>query len=46
MAAKKFAESQGVRAIHGEAPFMKVRPGQSYEVELRSSGGLSIRVEE
>ena len=37
------AAEKGVRAIHGEAPFMKVRPGRSYEVELRSSGGLSIR---
>lgn len=37
------AAEKGVRAIHGEAPFMKVRPGRSYEIELRSSGGLSIR---
>jgi hypothetical protein len=37
------AAEKGVRAIHGEAPFMEVRPGRTYEVELRSSGGLSIR---
>jgi hypothetical protein len=39
------AEEKGVRAIHGEAPFMEVRPGRSYRVELRASGGLSIRPE-
>ncbi|HJO27289.1 MAG: hypothetical protein CMK00_01365 [Planctomycetes bacterium] len=37
------AALHGVRAIHGEAPFMEMRPGQSYSVELRASGGLSIR---
>lgn len=39
------AAAKGVRAIHGEAPFMEIRPGRSYKVELRSSGGLSIRPE-
>ncbi len=39
------AAAKGVRAIHGEAPFMEVRPGKSYRVELRSSGGLSIQPE-
>lgn len=39
------AEALGVRAIHGEAPFIELRPGRSYVVELRSSGGLSVRVE-
>ncbi|MFT7670685.1 MAG: hypothetical protein ACI8X5_003396 [Planctomycetota bacterium] len=39
------ANEKGVRAIHGEAPFMEVRPGRSYKVELRSSGGLSIQAE-
>jgi len=39
------AAKKGVRAIHGEAPFMEVRPGGSYKVELRASGGLSIRAE-
>jgi len=39
------AASKGVRAIHGEAPFIEVRPGRSYKVELRASAGLSIRPE-
>jgi len=34
----------GVRAMHGEAPYIKLQPGKSYTVELRQSGGLSIRV--
>jgi len=33
----------GVRAMHGEAPFIKLAPGKNYEVELRTSGGLTIR---
>jgi len=39
------AADAGVRAIHGEAPFIELRPGASYVVELRSSGGLSLRRE-
>jgi len=39
------ARQAGVRAIHGEAPFMELRPGKSYRVELRASGGLSIVAE-
>lgn len=39
------AAEQGVRAMHGEAPFMEMRPGASYLVELRSSGGLTLRRE-
>lgn len=35
----------GVRAMHGEAPFMKLAPGKKYEVELRTSGGLTIRTQ-
>jgi len=35
----------GVRAIHGEAPFIETRPGKTYWVELRSSDGLTIRSE-
>jgi hypothetical protein len=41
----ELAASRGVRAIHGEAPFIEVRPGRSYRIELRSSGGLTIRPE-
>jgi len=33
----------GVRAMHGEAPFIKLEPGHNFELELRSSGGLTIR---
>lgn len=32
----------GIRAAHGEAPFVKVQKGKSYRLELRASGGLSI----
>jgi hypothetical protein len=39
------AAAKGVRAIHGESPFIRTRPGRSYRVELRASGGLSIRPE-
>ncbi len=39
------AHSMGVRAIHGEAPFIEVRPGKTYSVELRASGGLTIRTD-
>lgn len=33
----------GVRAMHGEAPYMRLETGRSYQIELRSSDGLSIR---
>jgi len=39
------AKAKGVRAIHGEAPFIEMREGKSYRVELRASDGLSIRAE-
>lgn len=35
-------ERTGVRAMHGEAPSMQLQPGRRYQVELRSSGGLSL----
>lgn len=41
----ELAAQKGVRAIHGEAPFIEMRPGKVYRVELRASGGLSIRAE-
>jgi hypothetical protein len=41
----ELAASKGVRAIHGEAPSIELREGKTYRIELRSSGGLSIRVE-
>ncbi len=40
------AASKGVRAMHGEAPSIELRPGKSYRVELRASGGLSIQAED
>ncbi len=36
------AAALGVRAVHGEAPFIELREGASYQVELRASGGLSL----
>jgi hypothetical protein len=40
------ARQAGVRAVHGEAPNMRLQPGSKYRVELRASGGLSIIPEE
>lgn len=42
---KDAAAAAGVRALHGEAPYMELRAGKSYLLELRASDGLSIRVE-
>jgi len=39
------ASELGVRALHGEAPFVEMRPGKSYRLELRSSGGLTLQPE-
>lgn len=39
------AAALGVRALHGEAPYVELRAGKSYLVELRASGGLSLRAE-
>lgn len=41
----ELAATKGVRAMHGEAPSIELRPGKTYRVELRASGGLTIRVE-
>lgn len=38
------AESKGVRVVQREAPAMKVRPGNTYRVFLRASGGLTIQL--
>lgn len=40
------AKAVGVRALHGEAPSIKLMPGKSYRVQLRASDGLSIIAEE
>ncbi len=37
------AAELGVRALHGEAPYVETRENGRYVIELRSSGGLSIR---
>jgi hypothetical protein len=39
------AATKGVRASHGEAPFIEMRPGKTYRVELRASGGLTVVAE-
>ena len=38
----EMAKEKGVRAAHGEAPSIQLRPGRSYRIELRSSGGISV----
>lgn len=42
---KDLARQLGVKAMHGEAPFIETRPGMTYRVELRASGGLTIQPE-
>lgn len=37
------AKNKGIRAANGEAVSIKVREGKTYQIELRASGGLSIR---
>lgn len=36
------AEELGIRAIHGEAPSMKVQKGKIYRLSVRASGGLDF----
>jgi hypothetical protein len=36
------AAELGIRAAHGEAPSMKLKKGQIYELSLRASGGLTF----
>jgi len=38
----KAAKDSGVRAIHGDAPYMLMQPGRVYEVLLRSTGEVII----
>lgn len=40
---RKKAEEMGIRAANGEAVSIKVKEGKSYNIELRTSGGLSIQ---
>ena len=37
------ARELGIIAINGEAPSMRVRPGKTYEVDLRATGDMSFR---
>jgi hypothetical protein len=37
------AEELGIRAAHGEVVYNKVRPGMKYKIELRASGGLTMK---
>ncbi len=39
------ADELGIRAAHGEAPSIRLRPGKSYLLQLRASDGLSIVVD-
>jgi hypothetical protein len=38
----KLAKEHGVRAIHGDAPYMRLEPDRVYEVCLRSTGEVII----
>lgn len=39
-------DEEGVRAVHGEAPSMKLRKDKQYKLVLRASDGLSIIAED
>ena len=39
---EKSQEELGIRAIHGQANYLKVEPGKLYEVNVRSSGAASL----
>jgi hypothetical protein len=39
---EKMAKERGVRAIHGDAPYMRLEPDRVYEVCLRSTGEIII----
>ncbi len=39
---QKLAKERGVRAIHGDAPYMRLEPDRVYEVCLRSTGEVII----
>lgn len=40
------ARKLGVRAIQGEAPSIEARQGKTYRIELRQSGGITVRTAE
>ncbi len=37
------AAELGIHAVHGQAVSMRVKPGMTYEIELRATGPISIR---
>jgi hypothetical protein len=39
---EKLAKERGVRAIHGDAPYMRLEPDRLYEICLRSTGEVII----
>ena len=39
----KRAAELGIRAANGEAVSIRVRPGMTYEIDLRATGGMTIR---
>jgi hypothetical protein len=39
----KRAADLGIRAANGEAVSIRVRPGKTYEIDLKASGGMTIR---
>jgi len=39
---EKLAKEQGVRAIHGDAPYMQLEPERVYEISLRSTGEVIL----
>lgn len=39
---EQLAAAEGVRAIHGDAPYMRMEPGRVYEILLRSTGEVII----
>ena len=39
---EKLAQEHGVRAIHGDAPYMRLEPERVYEIWLRSTGEVII----
>jgi hypothetical protein len=36
------ARQKGIRAIHGDAPYMRMEPGKVYEIHLRATGEITI----
>jgi hypothetical protein len=39
----KCAADMGIRAAHGDAVSIRVKPGRMYEIDLRSTGEISVR---